>query len=153
SFFEWSPDGQFLAVSVRPPFEKDAFDIIDASTFKKHLILSKGFISNTMWSPQGNRLASLLNAGDKNNLTILDAAHSTTVTFTVPDDRKFFGLFWSPDGRHVMTMGNSITSYQPLIYGTDGSERRLDTELSLNAVGFPEWAYDSDSIIYWQGSE
>jgi len=104
--FALSPDGERIAVQVRPDLW--VLDLERGTSSRlTNLAGHRSFIAGVRWGPDGKRVSYL-------QMTFTDSSRTTTtrtmrvdgtgeaqVIYTAPGDTVIFGESWSPDGTHM----------------------------------------------------
>lgn len=162
----WSPDGSTIAVLMR-----DASDwhhttllLVDVATGVAHKVSQTGspwhwfLTSAPTWSADGKTIAlSVLDPASGrsrkglNRIMLISAATGATrivspVEGVTLHSRAKHGPVWSPDGRHMAFVQDSVLWMIPVRPDglPEGSPERLTTE----AADSPSWTGDSRSIVY-----
>lgn len=154
-----SPDGsEFAVFSTRSLFSFDLY-LADAKTGKikgrlfsadadAHLDSLRFLDSAGAWSPDGAKLALVVQTKGDNELAIIDVrSRHIERQIGIPDVGQLWNPAWSPDGRSVALSG-SVGGWTDLFVVdlASGRARRLTNDPYAELQ--PEWSPDGRSLAY-----
>ncbi len=146
---DWSPDGQWLV------FTRAGHDglLLRNPTGVNLIELTDGADSNPIWSPKGDRIAFLRDAGEDLDLYVLrptesdnwaDDTDELAVAETEYDESS---PSWSADGRQIAYVVRFDDQSEIFTVRVDGSERK---QLTYNTADdlMPDWSHTGDLIVF-----
>jgi dipeptidyl aminopeptidase/acylaminoacyl peptidase len=177
--FEWSPDGNMIAFSVKDPItdeerkkrarKDDAVHIdhdykyarlwtLNFSTGVSKRILSGDINVNTItWSPDNKQLALIVSSTPKpidywylSKLIVVDADSGKTLR-TISDHAGVSVVDWSSDGRNIVfgNLTRSGIAQRPTASPAAGSEFRTLDDSYHGTIGTARWLPNSRELIAW----
>jgi Tol biopolymer transport system component len=146
---DWSPDGQWLV------FTRAGHDglLLRNPTGVNLIELTDGADSNPIWSPKGDRIAFLRDAGEDLDLYVLrptesdnwaDDTDEIAVAETEYDESS---PSWSADGRQIAYVVRFDDQSEIFTVRVDGSERKQLTYNTADDLA-PDWSYTGDLIVF-----
>ncbi|WP_064196920.1 MULTISPECIES: LpqB family beta-propeller domain-containing protein [Emticicia] len=111
-----SPDGRYVAyISSKNILSLDIYIAevstgkilrkIESSSFGSHVDAYSFLETAGTWSPDGQKLALVIQSKGRNKLLIIDIANGNKETFEIKDVDSFTNPAWSPDGNSIVVTG------------------------------------------------
>lgn len=165
--FFWSPDGSWLSIRViveddpwgtgRPYLRNYLLNIYDGAVID--LVDCPYTCSPARWSPDGTRLAVVVEGEDQlDDLDVFDADGSNRWTL-LPEMPLIDYINWSPDGSHIgmtFSYGDMNRDYQIrhlALVDLSGSFTQLTDGYLLYGQVFNRWTPDGSAVIYYEVDE
>jgi Tol biopolymer transport system component len=148
---EWSPDGNYIAMSYRGQ-DGDNVDLYIMEVNSKRLIqITDGPATerNPSWSPDGSQIAYASNAGDSWNIYVIDVETGKTVQLTNGSDNNF-QPDWSPDGEKFLFVSKRDGDVEIYVMDVNGENQKRLTAVAGNDTD-PEWSPDGSYFAYAHG--
>ena len=151
----WSPDGEKIAVIViSGPDTSEIWTIQpDGRGFQPITQTPEQFINFMAWSPDGTRMAYLMNRKRSSYILDLDTPREKRVPVQLPplgdgEEEYFCVTSWSPDGRFLAGYARGPGQHPRgvILYSLQSGTYRKLTE----RAGNPEWLADSRRLLFWR---
>lgn len=150
-FFEWSPDGNWIAYECLPQhstsYAKVRLCITDTDGRGLSRVVAEEHPSpDFSWSPDGSRI--LFAEWNKNTKAICTVginaspAHFLTTVKPILAHPR-----WSPDGKQILFSDEDRGKEGIFVMNADGSDRRGLTDLKMQATN-PFWSPDGQQIAF-----
>ena len=146
---DWSPDGQWLV------FTRAGHDglLLRNPTGVNLIELTDGPDSNPIWSPKGDRIAFLRDAGEDLDLYVLrptesdNWAEDTDEIAVAETEYDESSPSWSADGRQLAYVVGFDDQSEIFTVRVDGSEHK---QLTYNTADdlMPDWSHTGDLIVF-----
>lgn len=150
----WSPDGKYVLYQAQRPDGSAALDLWDVQARQKIRSYSgSDYMASEeiSWSPEGSRIALLIQEQDKSNTFLLIAAASLTplLTFKAPNGAETFT--WAPDGRKIAVLVAADGSSSWSIQIWDLQTLKMDAEIPFQGqdnefISHLAWSPDGTHI-------
>lgn len=153
AFFSWSPDGRRLVYSKRRLAAKgryvsDLF-VADVNTGNVRPLTRNLRATDPAWSPNGRRIAFVINQGSRSNLATIDSNGGDLRLLT--NFSRWTDVFtpaWSPDGTRLAFSLFDTAGHRDLaLIRTDGSGFRRLTDHPEDDR-YPAWSPDGTRLAF-----
>ena len=130
-----APDGQRVLIDGSPGH----MYVLDLATCKYSIFPFADTTNTDFWSPQGDRFATN-SSTDANLVQVWDANTGRNLaSFHLSSPVSDTGLFWTPDGTHIVTSGDKEVNV------LDVSTQRIVLKVIPTKIGLlPVWALSPD---------
>jgi len=137
SSFEWSPEGDRIALSAQPTpkvpdiFNSDLYLISHQEREPQKLVERPGPDSNPRWSPDGKTIAFISQDGKtdwhvNSYICLVPAAGGTPVNISKSFDEEVRFFCWCPEGKSIYFLGPTGVTYNLFrISATGGKPQRI----------------------------
>ena len=151
----WSPDGEKIAmIVISGPDTSEIWTIHqDGRGFQPITQTPEQFINFMAWSPDGTRMAYLMNRKRSSYILDLDTPREKRVPVQLPplgdgEEEYFCVTSWSPDGRFLAGYARGPGQHPRgvILYSLQSGKYRKLTE----RAGNPEWLADSRRLLFWR---
>jgi dipeptidyl aminopeptidase/acylaminoacyl peptidase len=136
--FDLSPDGKQVAFSWNPGGQWEIFILpLDLSSAPKQLTSGPGAKFAPRWSPDGSRIAYVLDldGGELYDILIYDLVTGEHQNITPgTDDSIQMGFCWSPDGEWIAFASDRSGCFDTYVMPASGGAAR-----KVLALPFPDW--------------
>ena len=147
----WSPDGSMLVFSRAADSSETDYGIwVVARNGAEPRQLTSGPHGDfaAMFSPNGQQILFLRRMdGISPALMLMDSDGGNQRLIAGADDEVIFGALWSPDGRHILTIGHPGEEGEVnwlAVMDPDGTDRRV---LFRGRYNEPSWSADGTQIL------
>ena len=153
-----SPDGKYVAyISSKNVLSLDIFIVetltgriirkIESSSFGSH-VDSYSFLETAgTWSPDGQKLALVIQTKGRNKLSIIDIANGNKDSFELKEVDSFTNPAWSPDGNSIVVSGLMNGESDLYLYNLKEKTVRNLTKDSFSDLQ-PTWSPDGEWIYF-----
>lgn len=141
----WSPDGTRIAFGSGD----DIYTIAVAGGQPTNLTNSAGIDALPAWSPDGAKVAYVVQGGPGDDIWMMDADGGAKVNLTMTPQALEGGASWSPDGTRIVftsdrdALGGEVYT---IAVAVPGAHLRLTTTADGEAA--PAWSPTGDRIAY-----
>lgn len=143
--YDWSPDGEWLAFSLKGPDVEDGIFVRNPDGVNlRQLTATKDY--DARWSPNGSQLVVTSERDDNAEIYVMDSNGSdqTRLTHNTSDDSQ---PAWSPDGKMIAYVSARDGNAEIYVMMADGSNQR---RLTFNEAADekPVWSRDGKHIAF-----
>ena len=143
----WSPDGKFIVFMEWDASEYHSVYIVPSAGGQPRLLVTKATGANDpTWSPDGMSIAYGGTAGQPSEIDILDMR--TMGSNRIPDSQNYYSPRWSPDGKYIAALTNSLESKMVLYSFAEQKWRSISAGQGLD---YPAWSHDSRFVYATRG--
>ncbi len=157
--------GTWMSVDVSPDGQRLVFDLLGdlytlpiAGGEATPLTHSIAWEMQARWSPDGQRIAYISDAGGGDNVWVMNADGSEAKAVTKEDFRLLYTPTWSPDGQYIaarkhFTGSRSLGSGEIWLYHASGSGKGVQLNEKPNwqkDLGEPAFSPDGRYVYYSQ---